>query len=124
MTDIIYKDESYKIIGLCMKVHKELGAGFLESVYSEALEIEFMRNNIPYEKEKKLPVYYKDKALKKYFRADFLCYDKIVLELKATKYSVQADLSQTLNNIKATKFKLGILINFGTASLTYKRLVN
>ena len=107
-----------------MKVHKELGAGFLESVYSEALEIEFVKNNIPFEKEKKLPVYYNDEPLKKYFRADFICYDSIVLELKATKYSVESDIRQTLNNIKATNFKLGILINFGTPSLSYKRVVN
>lgn len=124
MADILFKEESYKIIGLCMDVHKQLGAGFLESVYSEALELEFQKNNIPYEKEKKLQVYYNDKPLMKYFRADFICYDSIVLELKATKYSVEADIRQTLNNIKATNFKLGILINFGTPSLTYKRVVN
>lgn len=124
MTEILFKEESYKIIGLCMKVHKALGAGFLESVYSEALELEFQNNNIPYEKEKKLPVYYNDEPLKKYFRADLICYDSIVLELKATKYSVEADIRQTLNNIKATNFKLGILINFGTPSLSYKRVVN
>ena len=124
MADILFKEESYKIIRLCMDVHKQLGAGFLESVYSEALELEFQKNNIPYEKEKKLQVYYNDKPLMKYFRADFICYDSIVLELKATKYSVEADIRQTLNNIKATNFKLGILINFGTPSLTYKRVVN
>ena len=124
MTEILFKEESYKIIGLCMKIHKELGHGFLESVYSEALEIEFQKNNIPFKKEKKLPVYYNDEPLKKYFRADFICYDSIVLELKATKYSVEADIRQTLNNIKATNFKLGILINFGSPSLTYKRVVN
>ena len=124
MAEILYKEESYKIIGLCMKIHKELGAGFFESVYQEALEIEFQKNNIPFKKEKKLPVYYNDQPLKKYFRADFICYDSIVLELKATKHSVEADIRQTLNNIKATNFKLGILINFCTPSLTYKRVVN
>ena len=124
MADILFKEESYKIIGICMDVHRQLGAGFLESVYSEALELEFKKNNIPFEKEKKLPVYYNDQPLNKYFRADFICYDSIVLELKATKYSVEADIRQTLNNIKATNFKLGILINFGTPSLTYKRVVN
>lgn len=107
-----------------MEVHKKLGTGFLESVYSEALEIEFKTAGIPYEKEKKLPVFYDDKPLNKYFRADFVCYDSIIIELKATKYLVEADRQQTLNNIKATKFKLGLLINFGTSSLTYKRIVN
>ena len=107
-----------------MEVHKKLGSGFLESVYSEALEIEFKDAGIPYEKEKKLPVFYDNKPLKKYFRADFVCYNSIILELKATKYSVEADRKQTLNNVKATNFKLGILVNFGTSSLTYKRIVN
>jgi GxxExxY protein len=124
MTDIIYKEESYKIVGACMDVHKKLGPGFLESVYSEALEIEFQRADIPYEKEKKLPVLYEGKPLKKYFRADYVCYGSIIIELKATKYSVDADIKQTLNNIKATNYKLGILINFGTPSLTYKRVIN
>ena len=124
MVTIIYKDESYKIIGACIEVHKKLGAGFLESVYAEALELEFKNAGIPYEKEKKLPVFYDDKPLKKYFRADYVCYDSIIVELKATKYTIEADRQQTLNNVKATNFKLGILVNFGTPSLTYKRIVN
>ena len=124
MTDILFKDESYKIIGACMEVHKKLGAGFLESVYSEALELEFKNAEIPYEKEKKLPVYYGEQKLNKYFRADYVCYNAIILELKATKFLIEADSKQTLNNVKATKFKLGLLVNFGTSSLTYKRIVN
>jgi GxxExxY protein len=124
MATIIYKEESYKIIGACMEVHKKLGPGFLESVYSEALEIEFKNAGIPYEKEKKLPVLYDEKPLKKYFRADYVCYDTIIVELKATKYTIEADRQQTLNNVKATNFRLGILVNFGTPSLTYKRIVN
>jgi GxxExxY protein len=124
MTEILYKEESYKIIGACIEVHKKLGAGFLESVYSEALEVEFIKAHIPYNREKKLPIYYGDQLLKKYFKADFVCYDAILLELKATKYTIEPDRQQTLNNIKATKFKLGLLINFGTPSLTYHRVVN
>ena len=112
------------IIGACMEVHKKLGSGFLESVYSEALELEFKKAAIPYEREKKLPVYYEDKPLNKYFRADFVCYNSIIIELKATKFLIEADQRQTVNNVKATKFKLGLLINFGTPSLTYKRIVN
>jgi len=107
-----------------MEVHKKLGSGFLESVYAEALTLEFKKADIPYEREKKLPVYYEDQPLKKYFKADFVCYNSIIIELKATKYLVEANQQQTLNNIKATKFKLGLLINFGTPSLTYKRIVN
>ena len=107
-----------------MEVHKKLGSGFLESVYSEALEIEFKTAGILYEMEKKLPVFYDEQPLKKYFKADFVCYNSIIIELKATKFLIEADLRQTINNVKATKFKLGLLINFGTPSLTYKRIVN
>jgi len=124
MVEIHFKNESYKIVGACMEVHKKLGSGFLESVYAEALTLEFKKADIPYEREKKLPVYYEDQPLKKYFKADFVCYNSIIIELKATKYLVEANQQQTLNNIKATKFKLGLLINFGTPSLTYKRIVN
>ena len=124
MADILYKQESYLIIEACMEVHKKLGSGFLESIYSEALEFEIKTSGIPFEKEKKLPVYYEDKPLNKYFRADYVCFGSIILELKATRFLVDADRQQTLNNLKATKFKLGLLINFGTSSLTYKRIVN
>lgn len=124
MTEILYKTESYAIIGKCMEVHKKLGSGFLESVYAEALESEFKRADIPYEREKKIPVFYDNQPLKKYFKADFVCYNAIIIELKVSKYLVDADRQQTLNNVKATKFKLGLLINFGTMSLTYKRIVN
>ena len=79
MTDIIFKVESYKIIGACMDVHKKLGSGFLESVYAEALQIEFKKSDIPYEHEKKLPVYYEDQPLKKYFKADFVCFNSIII---------------------------------------------
>lgn len=124
MAEVIFKEESYKIIGACMAVHRKLGPGFLESVYSEALEIEFKKAGIPYEKEKKLPVYYEEIKLKKYFRADYVCFDSIIVELKATNYTIKPDRDQTLNNVKATKFKLGLLINFGMPSLKYYRLVN
>ena len=124
MADILYKIESYKIIGACIEVPKKLGSGFLESVYSEALEIEFKRKEIPYHREKKLPVFYDNQPLKKYLKADFVCYNSIIIELKASKFMVDGDRQQTLNNVKATKFHLGLLINFGTPSLTYKRIVN
>ena len=107
-----------------MDVHKKLGPGFLESVYAEALELEFKKAEIPYEREKKLQVYYEDQFLKKYFIADFVCYDLIILEIKATNYNTEAFKQQTLNNVKATKFRLGLLVNFGTPSLTYYRVVN
>lgn len=124
MTDILFKHESYKIIGACMEVHRLLGPGFLESVYAEALEMEFKKADIPYERERKLPVFYDELPLNKYFRADYVCFNSIIIELKAHKFLVDADIQQILNNVKATKFKLGLLINFGTSSLTYKRIVN
>jgi GxxExxY protein len=124
MTEILFKEESYRIVGACMEVHKKLGPGFLESVYGEALELEFKKANIPYDREKKLPVFYEDLPLKKYFKADFVCFGSIIIELKATKFLIDADHRQTGNNVKATKFRLGLLINFGTPSLTYKRIVN
>lgn len=107
-----------------MEVHKKTGSGFLESVYSEALELEFRKADIPFEREKKLPVFYDNHPLNNYFRADYVCFNSIIIELKATKFLIDADRQQTLNNVKATNFKLGLLINFGTPSLTYKRIVN
>jgi GxxExxY protein len=124
MDKIIYKEESYKIIGACMKVHKKLGPGFLEKVYCEALEIEFKKAEIPYMREKKLPIYYDNQLMKTYYKADFVCYDKIILEVKAAKILIEAHVQQTLSNTVSTKFSLGLLVNFGTQSLTYKRLVN
>jgi len=124
MIEILYKEESYKIIGACMEVHKKLGSGFLESVYAEALELEFKKCEITYERETKLPVFYDNQPLRKYFKADFVCFSAIIIELKATKFLTDADHRQTVNNVKATKIKLGLLINFGSPSLTYKRIVN
>ena len=124
MNEVDFKEESYSIIGACMHVHSKLGSGFLESVYSEALTIEFSKRGITFEKEKKLPVYYDGQLLKKYFIADFVCYGKIIIEIKSVKMIIEPHRLQTLNNIKSTQFQLGILINFGTPSLTYKRLIN
>lgn len=122
--EILFKTESYKIIGACYQVHKKLGSGFLESVYAEALSLEFRKADIPFEQEKKLQVFYEGLPMKKFFKADFVCYESVIIELKATKFTIDADIKQTLNNIKATQFKLGLLINFGTPSLTYKRILN
>jgi GxxExxY protein len=124
MADIIYSDESYAIIGACMKVHSGLGAGFLEAVYQEALIKEFVNSDIPFESQKKLSLYYNDEKLNKYYKADFLCFDKIVLEIKAVDYMNNNMRNQLLNYLKATKMKLGLLINFGKRSLEYKRILN
>lgn len=123
MVEIIYKRESYKIISTCISVHKELGCGFFESVYQEALAIEFRHCDIPFEQEKRLDIYFKGIKLRKNYIADFICYDKIILELKAISQISTEHESQLLNYLKATNLKLGILINFGEKSLKYKRLV-
>ena len=124
MTDILFKDESFKIIGACMKVHTELGPGFLEAVYQEALEKEFKKRNIPYQRQPKLSLFYDGEKLKKYYIADFFCYDSIVLELKVTQFISEGQFKQLQNSLKSSRHKLGLLINFGASSLTYKRIIN
>ncbi len=121
---ILFKDESYAIIGACMKVHRALGPGFLEAVYEEVLEKEFIIQNIPYKKQVQLDLYYEGVQLKKYYRADFVCYDSIIVELKAVAQIPSVFYAQLQNYLKCTNMELGMLINFGTPSLTYKRIVN
>ncbi len=107
-----------------MDVHSELGSGFLEAIYHEALLLELENRNIPYETNVKLRVSYKGKNLKKSYYADVICYGKIILELKAMEGLVSEHESQVINYLTATNYKLGLLINFGSKSLQYKRLVN
>ena len=107
-----------------MKVHTVLGSGFLESVYQEALEKQFIKDGIPFEREKLLNVYFDGEKLKKHFKADFVCFNTIIVELKATPFIYQKDMDQTLNYLNATNIKLGLLVNFGQKSLMYKRLLN
>jgi len=120
---LIYKEEVYRIIGSAMEVHRELGPGFLEKVYQEALELEFQFSKISYQREAKLNIYYKKTLLNKYFEADFVCFDKIIVELKALSGLTSEHESQLLNYLKATNLKLGLLINFGKESLEYKRMI-
>jgi len=124
MASIIYPEESYKIIGACMSVHNNLGPGFYEAVYQEALEYEFGIQHIPFTKQTKLRIRYNDIQLGKYYIADFVCYDFILLEIKATPIIYDSQNYQLLNYLKATSLELGILINFGEKSLKYKRMVN
>ncbi len=123
MSDIVYEKESYQIIGACIEVHKELGPGFLEAVYQEALTIEFRNRNIPFNKEKEIRLFYKNVSLQKKYKVDFICYDKIIIEVKALSGLITEHESQLINYLKATKSKLGILINFGERSLKYKRII-
>ena len=121
--NLLFKNEAYKIIGAAMEVHRDLGSGFLEAVYQEALAKEFDLRGIPYVKEAKLRISYKGEILSKYYEADFICYDEIVVETKAIRELTGIDDAQTINYLKATGKKLGLLINFGEASLQHKRLV-
>ncbi len=123
MVELLFKEESYKIVGVAMEIHKELGAGFLESVYQEAFEIELQKQNMPYEREALLNIFYKGQKLKKRYSADFVCYDKIVVELKALGELNTDHQAQVLNYLKTSGLKLGLLLNFGSKSLQYKRLV-
>jgi|SRR6185437_76070 len=123
MTDILFKEESYKIIGACFEVHKILGHGFKESVYKDALEIELNRLEIPFLREKPYTITYKEQKLKHYFIADFVVYDAIILEIKIAGYIGEPYIKQTLNYLKASGIKLGIVINFGTSSLESQRVI-
>ena len=105
-----------------MEVHRTLGCGFVEPVYQEALAIEMTKRNIPFEREKELNINYKGNRLSKTFRADFICYDKIILELKAVSDFTDEHYAQIYSYLKASNMDLGILINFGKASLEYERI--
>ncbi len=120
---LLYKDLTGKIIGAAMEVHGTLGCGFLESVYEEALAVEFGLRGVGFERQKYLDVFYKGTKVKK-FICDFLVAGTILVELKAIKELTQTDMAQVLNYLKATDLKLGLLLNFGSRSLQYKRLIN
>jgi GxxExxY protein len=121
--DIIYKEESYKIIGKCIEVHKHLGKGFLEVVYKDALEYEFQKEGIAFEREKEYSVKYKDIILPHKFYADFVVMDKIILEVKSCKNLVDEHTAQVLNYLAISNNKLGLLVNFGRDLLEHKRFV-
>ena len=114
---------TYTIIGAAMEVHCELGGGFLEAVYQEALGIELQTQDIPHEREVDLPVFYKGQRLACAYRADFVCFESVVVELKAASELSGAHESQLLNYLKTTKLRIGLLLNFGGKSLQYKRFI-
>ncbi len=121
---VIYKDESYKIVGAAFKVYNGLGPGFLEAVYQEALEIEFQKQGVPYEREKELKITYNGVELKQTYKADFVCFGKIIVELKAVSKLDDAHRSQVYNYLHATGHMLGLLLNFGCSDeLEYQRIV-
>ncbi len=124
MTELILKDEVFAIIGAAIEVHRELGSGFLEAVYQEALEIELASRNVPFESRKALRITYKGHPLKKEYEADLVCYGQIIVELKALDRLSGKEEAQILNYLKASGLQVGLLINFGShGRLEWKRFV-
>jgi GxxExxY protein len=118
------KDErTYKIIGAALEVHKELGCGFLENVYQAALEREFKIQEIPCKSQPVVEIFYKGKPLNKVYQPDFVCFDEVIVEIKAISSLSGIEEAQLINYLKATRLKVGLLINFGSKSLEHKRLV-
>ena len=120
---LLYKEEVYKIVGAAMEVHSHLGPGFFEAVYQEAFEMELNFRSIPYLREEPLDICYKGVKLKKKYVPDFICYDSIVVEMKAVSDLLDVHQAQLLNYLKASKMRVGVLINFGETSLVYKRMI-
>lgn len=123
MDEILYKDESYKIIGICMEVHNQLGPGFLEVVYKDALEYEFKARGISYEREKNYKIAYKDVVLKHDYYADFVVFDKIILEVKAVAAISDEFIAKGINYCRASGCLLTLIVNFGEISLNSKRII-
>jgi len=122
-TKLIHEQETYKILGACMEVHRELGHGFLEVVYKDALMLEFEAADIPFERERKYEIEYKSVILPHCFYADFVVYGSVILEVKSMQSLPDEHIAQTLNYLRASGCRVGLLINFGRQSLDYKRLI-
>ena len=124
LTQLILKDEVYAIAGAAIEVHRELGPGFLESVYQEAMKLELSARSVPFEAEKPISIEYKGQRLSQKYFADFVCFEQIIVELKALSRLSGSEQAQVLNYLKATGFKVGVLINFGSrGKLEWKRFV-
>ena len=122
--EYLFSEETYKIIGAAMEVHRHLGPGFLESVYQEALEREFNLQDIPFVAQQKIQIEYKGEKLNQYYIADLICYDKIIVELKAISCILPIHEAQVINYLTATDLKVGLLLNFGETSLYHQRIIH
>ena len=123
-TGLLFQEESYQVIGACIAVHKKLGHGFECSVYEEALQKEFIKNDISFTRYKSLPMYYEGDVLENQFIADFVCYDKILLDIRCVSHLNQEAQQQVVNYLKTTQMQLALLLNFNESSLVWKRLIN
>ena len=124
MSEIIYKDESFRIMGTCFEVYNEKGCGFTEPIYQECLELELEMQQIPFEAQAHLPLSYKGRPLRQRFHPDFVCHEKIILEIKAVSVLTDEHRSQVLNYLNATGYRLGLLVNFGHhGKLEWERIV-
>jgi len=123
MSDLLLEKECYELIGLCMEVHRELWPGFSEAIYKEALEIELKERDIPYEREKIFKVEYKGRTLRKRYASDFVVYNSIILEAKAVSSLIEQFVTVTINYLKVSGLKLGLIGNFGERSFKYRRVV-
>jgi GxxExxY protein len=124
-TQIVFKEESYKIIGACFEVYKEKGNGFLEAVYQECLSIEFTEQGIPFVEKPRLRLNYKTRELNQTYEPDFLCFEEIIVEIKAVKLLADEHRAQVINYLKATGKQLGLLVNFGHyPKIEHERFVN
>ena len=123
MSELLYKEEAFKLVGLCMEIHRELGKGYDEVIYKDALVVELQRSKIPFSRGKKYEVTYKEVILPHFYFADFVIGDKILFEAKACEGLTDAHIKQVLNYLAASKLKLGLLVNFGENSLTWQRVI-
>ncbi len=123
MAELIYKDESYQVMGACFEVYRHIGRGFLEAVYQECLEIEFAERSVPFRSQPELQIVYKGRVLEQFYKADFVCYEKIVIEIKSVVQLADEHRAQVINYLRATRMRLAILVNFGSyPKLQYDRI--
>ncbi len=124
MKKLIYPEESYAIMGACFNVYKDKGCGFTEPIYQECMEIELEYQAIPFHAQKRMKLVYRGKELKRTFKPDFICYDKIIVELKSVSQLIDEHRAQVLNYLNATGFQLGLLVNFGHfPKVEYERII-
>jgi GxxExxY protein len=123
MSELLYREETHRLIGFCMEIHREMGRGYDEVIYKDALVVESSRTNVPFARENKYEVKYKDVILPHSCRADFVVWNKILFEAKAVEQLADAHVQQVLNDLAASKLRLGLLVNFGADSLEWKRVI-